>query len=87
MSSFRQCLHDIEHEELHLHGRLYTWSNEQAHPLLEKLNHAFVSLQWCDLFLHHGLRALSSACSDHAPLLLHTNIDAPLKKRFRFEAI
>jgi hypothetical protein len=29
--------------ELHLHGRLYTWSNEREDPTLERIDRAFVT--------------------------------------------
>jgi hypothetical protein len=45
MGKFHRLLQDLELSELHLHGRLYTWSNEQVHPTLESIDHAFSSLQ------------------------------------------
>jgi hypothetical protein len=39
------------------------------------------------IFPHHRLRAIFSACSGHAPLLLHTSTDASVHKHFRFEDI
>lgn len=44
MSRFRQFLNNLELKELHLHGRLYTWSNERAHPTLERWSGRIVSL-------------------------------------------
>jgi hypothetical protein len=86
MGAFHRMLQELELSELHLHGRLYTWSNERAHPTLEWIDKVFASLRWCDQYPHHNLRAASSSCSDHAPLLLHTNLGAPASKRFRFES-
>jgi hypothetical protein len=34
MTAFRNFQQEVELSELHLHGRLYTWSNEQAHLTL-----------------------------------------------------
>jgi hypothetical protein len=87
MVDFWRLLDNLELLELHLHGRLYTWSNEQAHSNLSKIDHTFASLHWCDIFLHHRLRVAASSCSDHSPLLLHTNVEASTTKRFRFESI
>jgi exonuclease III len=87
MGMFRRFLQEMELAELHLTGRLYTWSNERSHPTLERIDRVFACIPWCDLFPHHHLCALSSACSDHAPLLLNTNISTPFKKRFIFENI
>jgi hypothetical protein len=84
MAVFRNVL---QLSELHLHGRLYTWSNEQIHPTLMRIDRAFTCLAWCDLFPHHRLRAAASSCSDHASLILHTDISTPAKSRFMFESI
>jgi hypothetical protein len=87
MSLFCQFLGDLELSELHLHRRLYTWSNEQTDPTLSRIDRAFVCLQWNNLFLHYRLRASASVYLDHSPLLLHTNVSAPVIHRFRFESI
>jgi hypothetical protein len=87
MGKFRRLLQDLELSELHLHGRLYTWSNEQLHPTLERIDRKFSYLQWSEQFPQHWLRATSSAYSDHAPLLLHTNTNTTAHKRFMFETI
>jgi endonuclease/exonuclease/phosphatase family metal-dependent hydrolase len=70
MGAFRRFLQDLKLAELHLNDKLYTWSNEQSHPTLTRIDRAFVSSDWLDFFPHHRLKALSAACSDHAPLFL-----------------
>jgi hypothetical protein len=70
-----------------MHGRLYTWSNGQSHPVLERVDRAFACLSWCNLYPQFHLRATSTCCSNHAPLLLHTNTGATTMKRFQFEPI
>lgn len=87
MGQFRQFLNDLELKELHLHGRLYTWSNERSHPTLERIDRIFVSLEWEERFSNCHLRSLSTDASDHAPLLLHTNVQPVTRRRFRFESI
>jgi hypothetical protein len=87
MGKFHCLLQDLELVELHLHGRLYMWSNERVHPTLEHIDRAFASTPWCDLFLVHKLCALSSSCLDHAPLMLQTCALVPAKPRFKFETI
>lgn len=87
MNRFRQLLDDLELMELHLHGRLFTWSNERADPTLERIDRVFVSEDWSSAFPNHNLRALSSQCSDHAPLLLRTDCSLRAFLRFRFENI
>jgi hypothetical protein len=34
MTAFHNALNSMELTELHLQGRLFTWSNEQHHPML-----------------------------------------------------
>lgn len=72
MRRFRRALdaHALQVDELYLHGRLYTWSNERRRPTLERIDRAFATMQWLDLFPDHQLRSLSTDSSDHAPLLL-----------------
>jgi endonuclease/exonuclease/phosphatase family metal-dependent hydrolase len=70
MGRFRHLLSDLELKELHLHGRLFTWSNERTHPTLERIDRVFVSAEWEDLYPNSYLQSLYSGCSDHAPLLL-----------------
>jgi hypothetical protein len=60
MGRFRLFLNDLEFLELHLHGRLFTWSNERTHPTLERIDRVFVSLDWELLFPSSLLQAISS---------------------------
>jgi hypothetical protein len=87
MGRFCRLLQDLDLIELHLQGRLYTWSNERAHPTLEHIDRAFACAHWCDMHPFHRLRALFSSCSNHAPLVIHTNVNSSVKRRFRFESI
>jgi hypothetical protein len=48
--AFCRFLDDLELYELHLQGRLYTWSNEQVHPTLSHIDQACTCLQWLDHF-------------------------------------
>jgi hypothetical protein len=84
---YRNALNLMELTELHLQGRLFTWSNEQHHPTLSKIDRSFACMGWCDLHPNHALHALSTCASYHAPLLLHTDLVAPSKQRFHFESI
>ena len=76
MRRFRRALDAMALDELYLHGRLYTWSNERVRLTLERLDRAFATLPWLELFPDHRLRALSSECSDHSPLLLQLHSEA-----------
>jgi exonuclease III len=85
MRSFRSLLDDLHLDELHLFGRLYTWSNHRDSPTLERLDRVFASIDWNEQYPSHYLRCLSSDASDHAPLLLVLNIEPWARPRFRFE--
>ncbi|KAJ1287483.1 hypothetical protein BS78_02G013300 [Paspalum vaginatum] len=87
MRWFSSFLNDAGLSELHLNGRLFTWSNERDHPTLERIDRVFASPDWLDALPNHWLRALSSDFSDHSPLLLQTCCVPWAKRRFKFESI
>jgi hypothetical protein len=70
MGQFRCFLNDAVLKEIHLSGRLFTWSNERLHLTLECIDRAFSSNDWDNLFPNHVMQSLSLLCSDHAPLLI-----------------
>lgn len=70
MRRFRRVIDDLQLAEVHLHGRLYTWSNERRRPTLEWLDRVLATAAWLDAFSNHYLVCLSTDCSDHAPLSL-----------------
>jgi endonuclease/exonuclease/phosphatase family metal-dependent hydrolase len=84
MGQLRRFLEDATLKEIHLQVRLFTWSNERTHPTLEKIDRVFISNEWEDLFPCNDLHALSSMCSDHAPLLLRTDNSFMTRRRFHF---
>jgi endonuclease/exonuclease/phosphatase family metal-dependent hydrolase len=81
MGRFRRFLNEALLKELHLHGHLFTWSNERL-----RIDRVFVTSEWEDFFLNNDLQALSSLCSDHAPLLLCMGNAFKAKKRFHFRS-
>lgn len=85
MRSFRGLLDDLQLDELHLAGRLYTWSNHRDSPTLERLDRVFATVEWLEQHPCHHLRCLSSDSSDHAPLLLLLNSEPWARPRFRFD--
>jgi hypothetical protein len=85
MRRFRRALDDIGVDELYLHGRLYTWSNERRRPTMERIDRTFATVPWLEDFPNHHLKSLSSDCSDHAPLLLYLNTEPWAVPRFRFK--
>lgn len=86
MRRFGRFLGTVAVEELHLTGRLFTWSNERLHPTLERIDRAFASADWLELYPNHHMRALSTDCSYHAPLLLRLDTVPWARRRFRFES-
>lgn len=75
----------LELQDLHLHGRCFTWSNERENPTLVRLDRVLVSLDWENMFPNAHLRGLGSDASDHCALLLQTNLGQMSKARFHFE--
>ena len=85
MGMFRRCLNELELKEAALLGRRYTWSNARATPTLVKLDRWFCSVDWDEIHPDASLTAVSSALSDHCPILMTTAVRFTAKKRFRFE--
>jgi hypothetical protein len=86
MGRFRRLLNELELSELHLSGCLFTRTNERLHPTLERIDRMFVSEGWGFVYPRSYLQALSSRCSDHAPLLLQFDEAFNPKRRFHFQA-
>jgi exonuclease III len=42
MGQFRRILNEAALKEIHLQGQLFMWSNEQAHPTLERIDRTFL---------------------------------------------
>jgi hypothetical protein len=59
MERFRYFLNDLELDKLHLHDRLFTWSNERSHPTLECIDRMFDSSCWNVTFPRVVLQVLS----------------------------
>lgn len=85
MRRFQVFIDDLELVELHLDGRLFTWTSGRDTPTLERLDRAFASVDWTTFYPCHHLRCLSSDCSDHAPLFLVLNSEPWARPRFRFD--
>lgn len=85
MRRFHDVLDDLQLDEIHLSGRLYTWSNGRDQPTLECLDRAFATVDWFEQYPNHQLCRLSLDSSDRAPLLLVLNSEPWVKLRFRFD--
>lgn len=86
MGRFRRLINDLGLKELPLHGRKFTWSNQQDTPTLVKLDRVLCTVDWEHLFPNCLLQSTSIDGSDHCPLLLGLHDNKPGKARFHFEA-
>jgi hypothetical protein len=41
-----RTVQELELMDIHLHGRMYTWSNERENPTLVRLDRVLVTLDW-----------------------------------------
>jgi len=67
---FRRTVATLELQDMHLHGRCFTWSNERERPTLVRLDRVLISVDWDEKFLNAHLHGLGCDASDHCPLLL-----------------
>lgn len=82
--SFNDLINETELQEIPLMDRLYTWSNNQPHPILVKLDRFFVNIAWSNLFPDSTLSSATRTTSDHAPLTLSATSSVPRPQVFRF---
>ena len=85
MLAFRGFMNDLGLKDLYLHGRRYTWSNEQLNSTRCRLDRLLYNSEWHDLYPKAMLQAITSASSDHSPLVLTLDADFHSSRRFRFE--
>lgn len=65
---------------------MFTWSNNQEFPILEKLDRILLTKDWEDLFPLTMAKKMPREVSDHNPLMLLTDSRTPSKAvQFRFE--
>jgi hypothetical protein len=50
VGQFQRFINEAGLKEIHLLGGLFTWSNEWAHPTLERIDRAFISWEWDELY-------------------------------------
>ena len=72
--------------ELNPSNKKFTWTNNQEHPILAKIDRIFVSGLWDAAFPLSSVKAQDRFPSDHNPLVLDSGRNTCFgKKRFRFE--
>lgn len=86
MQWFKQTLDESQLMELELHGRKFTWSNEQDVPTFTRIDRMFGTPEWHLLFPNTDLQALATMGSDHAPLILTGDVARQNYNGFRFES-
>lgn len=85
MGRFRRFINDLALKDIPLHGRKFTWSNQQSSPTLVRLDRVLCSVDWEDLFPNSLLQSMVSIGSDHCPLLLGLRDNKLGRRRFHFE--
>ncbi|XP_073367915.1 uncharacterized protein [Aegilops tauschii subsp. strangulata] len=85
MHRFQCFTADEELRDIYMNGGRYTWSNERDNPTLVRNDHVLCTASWESGHPYCVLRCLSSAASDHCPLLLDCSMRAPGARRFQFE--
>jgi hypothetical protein len=84
--TFNAIIQINELREIPIVGGLYTWSNNQVDPTLEKLDRILMSKEWETLFpTVHGHKK-PRVLSDHNPLVISIqSVNLGNKRDFRFE--
>jgi len=67
---FNTLINSHELREIVMTGGLYTWSNNQENPILEKLDRILAFKECEDIFPNTIVRKLPREISDHNPLIL-----------------
>jgi hypothetical protein len=83
---FNTLINFHELREIVMTGGVYTWSNNQDDPTLEKLDRILVSRDWENIFPNSMVKRLLREISDHNPLVLSSGSNHVIKHlEFRFE--
>jgi hypothetical protein len=83
---FNSLIHFYGLRELIMNGGLFTWSNNQDPPVLEKLDRILMNKEWEDIFPQAAVNRLPHEVSDHNPLIISTGKCGNLPHiQFKFE--
>lgn len=83
--AFNDAIQDLCLIELPLIDRQYTWSNHRSTPTLERLDRAFINLDWDATRPNSTLSSLTRTTSDHVPLKVQISTSIPKSPLFCFE--
>jgi hypothetical protein len=83
---FNSIISKFALRELPLSGGMFTWSNNQENPTLEKLDRILINHDWENFFPLSSARKIPRVMSDHNPIILDTKENVEVRSReFRFE--
>ena len=85
---FQQVISELHLCNLVAIGQKFTWMNirEEEGFVMERLDRAFVSVDWVNSYPQYSLQNLPIVDSNHGPILLNFEQQLPFRKRpFRFE--
>lgn len=85
MNDFNAAISALALVEIPLKDRVYTWSNMQHAPLLEKLDWIFSSESWTLKYPSTLAYSLAKPLSDHVPYVVQIQTDIPKSTLFMFE--
>lgn len=89
MEAFRDVVNEIGFVDLGFTGKKYTWRGKRSDSMiLERLDRAFATSTWLDLFLATCVQHLHSNAFDHNPIIIKPEGIVQCKnKPFRFESM
>lgn len=83
---FNTIIHANKLRDIYMAGGKFTWSNNQAHHTLQKLDRILMSKEWESLFPTVTSYKNPRDISDHNPLILTTCANPPMRNiDFKFE--
>jgi endonuclease/exonuclease/phosphatase family metal-dependent hydrolase len=80
MLAFNAAISNLRLQELKLMGSIYTWTNKQVSPLLERLDWFFSLVSWIANRPGTLVKTLSRDTSDHMPCVIEISTDIPKAK-------
>jgi hypothetical protein len=83
--SFNDCIQDLYLIELPLLDRRFTWTNKRDDPTLERLDRAFINLDWDRVLPSTLLSSMTRRTSDHVPLKIDIATTIPRSNLFWFD--
>jgi hypothetical protein len=85
-NEFNSIINKFALRELPLSGGMFTWSNNQENPTLEKWDRILINHDWENLFPLSSARKIPRVISDHNPIIMDTKESVEVRSReFRFE--